>query len=88
MGYLTLRVYDVACNLPPNWCTEPLKDQRNRVLNTVAAASPMNAATFACCYPLLRQILYSPDISDTQRFAILKIFETHVDLRSDLETVC
>ncbi|XP_067931600.1 stalled ribosome sensor GCN1-like [Watersipora subatra] len=86
VGYLTLRVYEVACELPSNWCSEPLLEQRSRVLRDLAVASPMNAAMFACCYPLFRQILQSTDIDDGQRLAILRIFKSHAELRSDLET--
>lgn len=87
MGYLTLRVYGAASELPSSWCSEPLLDQRNRVLDMLAANSPMNAATFSCCYPLLRQILDTSGLSDSQSLAILRVFEAHADLRSDLETV-
>ena len=87
VGYLTLRVYDSACDVPDRWCAEPLLDQRNRILDILAKDSPMNAAMFACCYPLFRQLLLLPSLDENQRLAILKICETHAQLRSDLETV-
>ena len=87
MGYLTLRIYNAACELPSRWTTEDLTAQRNRVLVQLAAASPMNAATFSCCYPLFKRILNTEGITDAQRLSLLKVFEAHADLRSDLETV-
>lgn len=87
VGYLTLRVYTSACELPTRWSTEDLTKQRNRVLDQLAAESPMNAAAFSCCYPLFKRILNTEGISDAQRLSILKVFEAHTDLRSDLETV-
>lgn len=87
MGYLTLRLYDAACEIPARWTAESLDDQRDRVLDMLAAASPMNAATFACVYALLEQLVTSPNATQSQTLAILKVFECHSDLRSDLETV-
>jgi len=47
----------------------------------------MSAASFACCYPLLKRILKSAEIDDSQRLEILKIFEVYAEIRSDSDTV-
>ena len=82
-----MRLGAAACELPQEWLSETPEDQRDRVLKELYSVMPMSAASFSCCFPLIKQLLTGGSISEEQRLSLLKVMKTHAGLRSELETV-
>lgn len=87
IAVLALRLCNAACDLPKQWISNSIEDQRDWVLGMLCSVKPMSAASFSCCFPLIKQLLSSRDIREEQRLSLLDVMKVHAGLRSDLETV-
>lgn len=65
-SYVTLRLLRPACEVPANWCAEPLLVAAGRAVSLLHSLTvpspktegrPLSAPAFAYCFPLLRCVL-------------------------------